>query len=56
MYLKKFDVEKKAKVKVTNDFIANKETMNAKTFKENENNVQSILYRRVMNEFFENNY
>ena len=30
--------------------------MNAKTFKKSENNVQSILYRRVMNEFFENNY
>ena len=43
------------KIKVTNDFIISKKTMNAKTFKENENNVQSILYYRVMNEFFENN-
>ena len=30
--------------------------MNAKTFEKNENNVQSTLYRRVMNEFFENNH
>ena len=44
------------KIKVTNDFIASKKTMNAKTFKKNENNVQSTLYRRVMNELFENNY
>ena len=43
------------KIKIINDFIASKETMNTKTFKENENNVQSILYRRVVNEFFENN-
>ena len=35
-----------------NDFIASKETLNAKTFKRNENNVQSILYRRAVNEFF----
>ena len=39
-----------------NDFIASEKTMNAKAFKKNENNVQSILHRRVMNEFFENNY
>ena len=39
MYLKKSDIEKKIKVKVINDFIANKETMNAKTFKKNESNV-----------------
>ena len=39
-----------------NDFIASKKTMNAKTFKKDENNVQSILYRRVVNEFFENNH
>ena len=39
-----------------NDFIANKKTMNAKTFKKNKNNVQLILYCRVVNEFFENNY
>ena len=31
--------KKKMKVKVTNDFIASKETMNAKTFKKDENNV-----------------
>ena len=55
-YSKKFDVKKKIKIKVMNDFIASKETMNAKTFKKNENNVQSILYRRVVNELFENNY
>ena len=30
--------------------------MNAKTFEKDENSVQLILYRRVMNEFFENNY
>ena len=30
--------------------------MNAKTFKKDENNIQSILYRRVVNKFFENNY
>ena len=44
------------KVKVTNDFIASKKTINAKTFKKSENNVQSILYRRVVNKFFENNH
>ena len=32
-YSKKFDVEKKIKNKVTNDFIASKEIINAKTFK-----------------------
>ena len=36
---KKFNVEKRTKVKVTNDFIASKETVNAKTFKKDENNV-----------------
>ena len=49
-------MSKKMKVKITNDFIASKETMNAKIFKKDENNVQSILYRRVVNELFENNY
>ena len=44
------------KIKVMNNFIASKETINAKTFKKDENNVQSILYRRVVNEFIENNY
>ena len=44
------------KIKIMNDFIASKKTMNAKTFKKDENNVQSILYRRVVNEFFENNH
>ena len=39
-----------------NDFIASKETMNAKIFKKDENSVQSILYYRIVNEFFENNY
>ena len=39
-----------------NDFIASKETMNAKTFKKDEDNVQLILYHRVVNEFFENNH
>ena len=48
--------KKKTKVKIMNDFIANKETMNAKTFKKDENNIQSILHRRVMNDSFENNY
>ena len=41
------------KIKVINDFIANKKTINAKTFKKDENNVQSILYRRVVNKSFE---
>ena len=44
------------KVKITNDFIADEKTLNAKTFKKDENNVQSILHRRVINEFFKNNY
>ena len=44
------------KVKVTNNFIASKETMNVKTFEKNENNVQSILYRCALNEFFENDH
>ena len=44
------------KIKVTNNFIANKETMNAKASEKSENNVQSTLYRRVMNELFENNH
>ena len=39
-----------------NDFIASKKTINAKAFKKDENSVQSTLYRRVVNEFFENNY
>ena len=38
-YLKKFNVEKKTKVKITNDFIASKKTINVKTFKKDENNV-----------------
>ena len=55
-YSKKFNVEKKIKVKITNDFIVSKETMNAKAFEKNEDNVQSILYCRVVNELFKNNY
>ena len=47
---------KKTKIKIMNDFIANKKTMNAKTFKKDENNVQSILYCRVISEFFKNDY
>ena len=39
-----------------NDLTANKETLNAKTFKKSEDNVQLILYHRVVNEFFENNH
>ena len=38
-YSKKSDIEKKTKVKATNDFIAYKEIINAKTFKKSENNV-----------------
>ena len=38
-YSKKFDVEKKIKVKIINDFIISKETMNAKAFEKNEDNV-----------------
>ena len=30
--------------------------MNAKTFKKNKSNIQLILYRRAVNEFFENDY
>ena len=30
--------------------------MNAKTFEKDENSAQSILYRRVVNKLFENNY
>ena len=41
---------------ITNDFIASKETMNAKASEKNENNVQLVLYRRVVNELFENNH
>ena len=48
--------KKKTKIKVTNDFIANKEIMNAKAFEKNGNNVQSILYYCVMNELFKNNH
>ena len=33
MYQKKFNVEKKTKVKIINDFIINKEILNAKAFK-----------------------
>ena len=44
------------KVKITNDFIADKKTLNAKIFKEDDDNVQSILHYRVMNVFFENNH
>ena len=44
------------KITVINDFITSKEIMNTKTFKKDENNVQSTLYRRVVNEFFENNH
>ena len=47
---------KKAKVKITNDFIASKETLNAKTFKNYENNAQLNLHNRIMNELFKNNY
>ena len=39
-----------------NDCIADKETLNTKTFKKDEDNVQSTLHRRVMNKFFKNNY
>ena len=41
-------------MKIMNNFIASKETMNTKTFKKNESNVQSILYCRVVNAFFKN--
>ena len=44
------------KVKIINDFIANEKTLNVKTFKKGENNVQSILHRRVINKFFENDH
>ena len=44
------------KIKVTNDFIVNKQTMNAKAFQKKENNIQLILYCRVVGEFIENNY
>ena len=44
------------KVKIKNNFIASKETLNTKTFKEKRNNIQSILHRCVVNEFFKNNH
>ena len=44
------------KIKIMNDFIASKKTMNAKIFEEDENNVQLTLYCRVVNKFFENNH
>ena len=44
------------KVKVTNDFIANKKTINAKTFERDENNVQSVLHHCAVNKFFENDH
>ena len=56
MNQKKSDVEKRIKVKVTNDFIADEKTLNAKTFKKSENNVQSILHRRVIYKFFKNDH
>ena len=55
-YLKKSDIEKRTKIKITNDFIVNKKMMNAKIFKKDENSVQLILYRRVVNELFKNNH
>ena len=39
-----------------NDFIISKKTMNVKAFEKDKNSAQLILYRRVMNEFFENNH
>ena len=44
------------KVKIMNDFIANEKTLNAKAFEKNENNIQSILHRRVMSEFFKDDH
>ena len=44
------------KIKITNDFIASKETINAKTFKKNKNNIQLILHRCAVNKFFKNNH
>ena len=39
-YIKKnLMLKKKAKIKIINDFIASKKTMNAKTFEKNKNNV-----------------
>ena len=49
-------MSKKTKIKITNDFIISKETMNAKAFKKDENNVQLILYRRVVSKLFKNNH
>ena len=47
---------KKIKVKIVNDFILSKKTLNAKAFEKDENYVQLILHRRIMKEFFKNNY
>ena len=44
------------KIKVTNDLIINKKTLNAKTSEKNKDYVQLILYRRIMNELLQNNY
>ena len=41
------------KVKIINDFTISKETINAKAFEKNENNVQLILHRCIINKFFE---
>ena len=42
MNQKRFNVEKQTKIKIKNDFIINKETLNAKTFKKNNDNIQLI--------------
>ena len=36
---RKFNVKKKTKVKIINDFIADEKTLNAKTFKKDEDNI-----------------
>ena len=47
---------KKTKIKITNDFITRKKTLNAKASERDENYVQLTLYYRIINKLFKNNY
>ena len=49
-------MSKKKKVKVTNDFFTDKETLNAQTLERDKDDTKLILHRSVMSEFFENNH
>ena len=54
--IKKDLILKKAKVKIINNFIASKKTLNAKASEKDEDYAQLILHRCIMNEFFKNDY